>query len=78
MRHEAFIPHIIDDASLLRLGSVNRTCISTSAALNAGICVDLVFVITFGDSFNRTFSSASAAFDAIVRNLVSHLVHLQN
>ena len=54
------------------LRSVNRTYACTSAAFKTFVSVDNVLAVLFGNSFYRTFGSASAAADAIVRNFVCH------
>lgn len=64
----------VDDCvgELLSLGSIYRAGVSASAAINALVSVDYVCTVTLGDGFNRAVLSASAAGNAIIRNLVCH------
>ncbi len=55
------------------LRSTDRASICAGTALNALVCVDNIFAVAFGDSFNRAFCRTSAAGDAVVRNLICHL-----
>jgi hypothetical protein len=55
------------------LGSANRASLSTSTARYAGICIDLILAVTFGDAAHRASFNASAACYAIVTDLVCHL-----
>lgn len=57
---------------LLSLRSTNRASTCASAAIQASRCVDNALAVSLRDSANRTFSSASAATDAIVIDLISH------
>jgi hypothetical protein len=50
----------------------NRTCLSTSTALDALIGIDLILAITLGNSIYRASLSTCAASDAIIGNFVSH------
>jgi hypothetical protein len=58
------------------LGSANRASLSTSTARYAGICIDLILAVTFGDAAHGASFNASAACYAIVTDLVCHLIFL--
>ena len=64
------MPFFVQKLSLL--GSANGANTGTSTALDASIGIDLVLAVSLGNCFNRALCSASAASDAIIRNLVSH------
>jgi hypothetical protein len=61
---------------LFGLGSVYGANAGASAALDAGIGIYLVMIFALRDSGYRTLACASAALDAIFRNLISHGIHL--
>lgn len=50
----------------VRFGSFNRTYACASTAFETFVSVDNVLAVLFGNAFYRTFSSTSAAADAIV------------
>jgi hypothetical protein len=50
----------------------NRTCLSTSTALDALIGIDFILAIALADSVYGTSLSTSATSDAIVGNFVCH------
>jgi hypothetical protein len=56
----------------LRRDSVNRACIYASAAVDAGICVDLALLTGFADCVYRAGIITCAAIDALFGNLVGH------
>jgi hypothetical protein len=58
------------------LGSANRASLRASTARNAGICIDLILAVTFGDAAHGASFNASAACYAIVTDLVCHLIFL--
>ena len=64
----------VDDCvgELLSLGSIHRAGVSASAAIDALVSVDYVYAVTFRDCFSGAVLSASAAGNAIIRNLVCH------
>lgn len=47
-------------------GRINRTYVSTSAALNALVCVYNVFAVFFGNAAYRTFFRTCTACDAFI------------
>ena len=57
---------------LLLNGCRNGANVSAGAAAYTFVSVDNVLAVTFGDATNRTCVSASAASDAIVRDLECH------
>ena len=57
---------------LLRLGSANGASTLTSAAVDAGACVDNILAVTLGDSVYGAAVCARTARDAIVGNYVCH------
>ena len=57
---------------LLCRRSAYGTNVSTSAALDASVGVDLILAVALGDSAYRALIGTSAARDTIVRNLISH------
>ena len=61
---------------LLLSGSTNGAGISTSAAFDALIGIDLELAVTFGNGFYGAFTCASAASDAFIGNFVCHSIHL--
>ena len=63
---------------LLSLGSVNRASACTSTAIKTFISVNNILAVLLGNATNGTFGSASAAADAIIRNLISHDKYLRN
>ena len=58
--------------TLFGLGGVNGAYAGASAALDAGIGIDYVALITLRDSGHGTLTRASATLDAIAGNLISH------
>ena len=62
---------------LLLRGSSYGTSICTAAAANALVSVDNVLAVTLGDAAGGASISASAASDALIRNLVCHVYYLQ-
>ena len=62
----------LDFVELAFLDSGNGALISTSAAGNADVSVDLVLAVAFNDSGNRALISTSAAGDTSISNNVSH------
>ena len=54
------------------MNCLGRTCVSAGSAVNAYIGVDLVMLISLGDSFCRTFSLTGAAAYTIVGNNICH------
>ncbi len=54
-------------------GSVYGASISTAATAYAIISVDNVLAVTLGDAAGRASVSASAARNALIGNLISHL-----
>ena len=57
-------------------GSTDGACFSAGTALDAGVGIDLKLAVSFADRGYRAFGSASAAADAFIGNLVSHLINL--
>ena len=53
-----------------------RTVVGAGAAVDAGIGVDLVMLVAGGNRLNGTVAGAEAAGNAVVANLICHLVHL--
>ena len=73
--HFKTIPHKyvgLKCLTLFGLGGVNGAYAGASAALDAGIGIDYVALITLGDSGHGTLTRASATLDAIAGNLISH------
>ena len=62
---------LFEKTKLFSFDRANRTSISTSAAADALISVDLVLGIALGNSANRTCACACAAGNAAVTNYVS-------
>ena len=63
---------LFEKTKLFSFDRANRTSISTSAAADALISVDLVLGIALGNSANRTCACACAAGNAAVTNYVCH------
>lgn len=61
-------------ASLLGVGSGNRTDTRAGTAIDAGVFVDDVFRVTGGDAAYRAFRFTSATIDAIVVDKVCHFI----
>lgn len=57
----------------LLIGSTHGAGAGAGAALDAGISVDHILGVASADSANGTNALASAAHDAGIRNLVSHI-----
>ena len=55
-------------------GSADGAVFRASAAFDALFGIDLELAVAFGDRFHGAVRSASAAADARVRNLVSHII----
>ena len=57
---------------LCLLRCANRASICACATTNAGVCIDHVLSVCFGDCLYRAFAGASTASNAIISNLVCH------
>ena len=57
---------------LFSLDCARRASIFASAAINASVCINYVFICAFGDCVPGTSSCASATAYAFVRNYVCH------
>ena len=62
---------------LLLCGSSYGTSICTAAAANALVSVDNVLAVALGNATGGASISASAASDALIRNLVCHVNNLR-
>ena len=58
-------------------GSVYGTSVSAATAAYAIVSVDNVLTVALGDAAGRASISASAARNALIGNLISHLENLQ-
>ena len=58
-------------------GSAYGTSVSAAAAAYAIVSVDNVLTVALGDAAGRASISASAARNALIGNLISHLENLQ-
>ncbi len=57
---------------LFSLGCSYRACCRASAAFNAGVCVNNIFVVALCDCSDGAVCRASAAGDAVVFDFVCH------